>query len=211
MWSWWGLCPLSRVFVGIDNTSVFVLRFLTLRWVSPLLFIGLLQSIAAGIGTSDFLRAASIVNLNSSSFVRLSEEFSSQYSVVCEFFYDSPFLFSLHRVSISKYLATHRQEEVTCFFVSLLPGHVHPSRCFSCSGTNLVNPAHASDNSSSIHVAIFFDSFLQQYTQWCKCCSGNVDVLHRSRKRFFSACAAWLWVQRDDDKWILLWSSRSHF
>ena len=28
--------------------------------------------------------------------------------------------------------------------------------------------------------------FLQQYIQWGTCCSGNVDVLHRNRKCFFS-------------------------
>ena len=61
--------PWSRAFVGVNNTSVFCLAFpKKLRWASPLLFIGILQSIAAGIGTSNFLRAAFIVNLNPSSF-----------------------------------------------------------------------------------------------------------------------------------------------
>ena len=46
----------------------FVLRFQKLRWVSPLLFIGISQGVAAGIGTSNFARAAFIVSLNSSSF-----------------------------------------------------------------------------------------------------------------------------------------------
>ena len=51
-----------------QHRRIFVLRFPILRWVSPLLFIGILQGIAAGIGTSNFLRAAFIVRLNSSSF-----------------------------------------------------------------------------------------------------------------------------------------------
>ena len=46
---------------------IFLLRFPILRWVSPLLLIGILQRIAAGIGTSNFPRAAFIVSLNSSS------------------------------------------------------------------------------------------------------------------------------------------------
>ena len=60
--------PWSRDFVGINNTSIFCLAFHQLRWASPLLFIGILQGIAAGIGTSNFLRAALIVSLNSSTF-----------------------------------------------------------------------------------------------------------------------------------------------
>ena len=61
------LQPWSRTFVGINNTSVFRLAFPILHWVSPLLFIGILQGIAAGIGTSNFLWAAFIVSLTSSS------------------------------------------------------------------------------------------------------------------------------------------------
>ena len=71
--SWWGVCPAPSSFgLVLSSASAtqayFVLRFPILRWVSPLLFIGILQSIAAGIGTSNFLRAAFIVSLNSSSF-----------------------------------------------------------------------------------------------------------------------------------------------
>ena len=67
------MCPapssLGLVLSSASTTQAyFVLRFPILRWVSPLLFIGILQGIAAGIGTSNFLRAALIVSLNSSSF-----------------------------------------------------------------------------------------------------------------------------------------------
>ena len=73
--------------------AYFVLRFPILRWVSPLFFIGILQGIAAGVGTSNFLPAALIVSLNSSSFW-LNEEYSSQLSGIVEFwFLDGPFLF----------------------------------------------------------------------------------------------------------------------
>ena len=48
----------SRVFVVINNTSVFCLAFLNIAVVSPPVFIGILQGIAAGIGTSNFLRSA---------------------------------------------------------------------------------------------------------------------------------------------------------
>ena len=73
MWSWWGLCPapssLGLVLSSASTTQAyFVLRFPILRWVVPRQFIGILQGIAAGIGTSNFLRAAFIVSLNSSSF-----------------------------------------------------------------------------------------------------------------------------------------------
>ena len=58
--------PWSRAFVCINNTSVFCLAFLNIAVVvSPLLFIGILQDIAAGIGTSNFLRAAFIMDLHS--------------------------------------------------------------------------------------------------------------------------------------------------
>ena len=50
--------PWSRAFVGINNTSVFCLAFPNVALVSPLLIVGFLQGIAAGIGTSNFLRAA---------------------------------------------------------------------------------------------------------------------------------------------------------
>ena len=59
--------PWCRAFVGISNTSIFscVSQYCG---GSPLLFIGILQGIAAGIGTSNFLRAALMLSLNSSSF-----------------------------------------------------------------------------------------------------------------------------------------------
>ena len=58
----------SRALVGINNISVFCLAFPNIAFrASPLLFIGILQDIAAGIGTFNFLRAAFIVSLNSSS------------------------------------------------------------------------------------------------------------------------------------------------
>ena len=67
------MCPApssSGLVISSASTiqAYFVLRFPILRWVSPLLFICILQGIAAGIGTSNFLRAAFIVSLNSSSF-----------------------------------------------------------------------------------------------------------------------------------------------
>ena len=73
MWSSWCLCrvPSKRFLVDSSASTTqasFVLRFPIRRWASPLLFIGILQSIAAGIGTSNFLRAAFSVSLNSSSF-----------------------------------------------------------------------------------------------------------------------------------------------
>ena len=60
-------CSLSRTFVGINNTSIFCLVFPNIAVGFPLLFIGIWQGIAAGIGTSNFLLAVFIASLNSSS------------------------------------------------------------------------------------------------------------------------------------------------
>ena len=73
MWSWWGLCPapssLGLVLSSASTTQTFfVLHFPIFPSVFPLLLIGILQGIAAGIGTSNFLRAAIIVSLIFSSF-----------------------------------------------------------------------------------------------------------------------------------------------
>ena len=48
-----------------------------LRWLSPLLFIGVLQGIADGIGTSNFVRSANTVNFH------ISGHTSSGREVVC--------------------------------------------------------------------------------------------------------------------------------
>ena len=93
--------PWSRAVVGIDNISVFVLRFPILRWVSPLLFICILQGIAAGIGTSNFLRAAFIV----SSIVWHCRALVSRWPIFVLL------SFSLHRTKTSTYLAIHNQYE----------------------------------------------------------------------------------------------------
>ena len=66
MWSWWDLCTApSTLGLVLSSASTiqayFVLRFPILRWVSPLLFIGILRRIAAGIGTFNFLRAGLVV------------------------------------------------------------------------------------------------------------------------------------------------------
>ena len=123
-WSW------SRAFVGINNTGICVLRFPTLRWVSPLLFIGILQNIAAGIGTSNFLRAAFIVCLNSSSFGSIKNiplnclalsRFGFSIAHLCFAFFcaasDICFHISGHTLSGVK---------VVCFLVSL------SRQCVSC-------------------------------------------------------------------------------
>ena len=67
--------------------------------------------------------------------------------------------------------------EVVCFLVSLSPDHVYPSRGLSVNKKNLVKPAHATDNSLTIHapvIVIIFPSLHQVMYE----CSGNVDVLH---------------------------------
>ena len=127
--------------------AYFVLRFPILRWVSPLLFIGILQSIAAGIGTSNFLRFEFFV-------VWLNEEYSSQLSGVFEFGFSTVhlcFALFLTASDINFHIPGHTSSgrEVVCFLVSLLPDLVCPSGGLSFSRTNLENPVHASDNSLS--------------------------------------------------------------
>ena len=73
MWSSWYLCGTPSSLFLIDSSAstiqaYLVLCFPILRQVSPRQFTGVLQSIAAGIGISNFLRAFFMVCLNSSSF-----------------------------------------------------------------------------------------------------------------------------------------------
>ena len=119
--------PWSRALVGINNTSVFCLAFSNIA-VSPLLFIGILQGIAAGIGTSNFLRAAFIVSLNSSSSGSLKNilfnclalsSFGFSISHLC-----FPFFFDASDICFHISGHTLSGREVVCFLVSLLPDHV---------------------------------------------------------------------------------------
>ena len=112
-----------------------------------------LQGIAAGIGTSNFLRAA-LIDCELELFIAWFDEvFSSQFSDIIEFwFLDGPSLFcfllaaSDMHVHISGHMPSGR--EVFCFLVGFLLDHVYPSSGLSFSKMNLVKPVHASDNSS---------------------------------------------------------------
>ena len=142
MWSGWGLCPapssLGLVHSSASTTQAyFVLRFPILRWISPLLFIGILQ------GTSGFLCELEFF------VVWLNEEFSSG---VFEFwFLDTPSLFCCcigHKFPhIRPYIIRTRG----CLFPRNVPPWTmkYPSGGLSCNKINLVNPVHASDNSFS--------------------------------------------------------------
>ena len=61
------LDPQSGALVGINNTSVFCLAFPKIAVGLSTVFIGIVQGIAAGIGTSNFLQTALIMSFNSSS------------------------------------------------------------------------------------------------------------------------------------------------
>ena len=196
MWSWWGLCPtpsgLGLVLSSASTTQAyFVLRFSILRWVRPLLFTSILQRIAAGIGTSNFLRAAFIVTLNSSSFgsiknIRLnclaSSSFGFSTAHLCfAFFFDASDI--CFHISIWPYIIRTRG----CLF----PRKSLPGPCISVRWP-FVQWNKSCEASPcfwqfffSIHVPVVFKIYLQQYIQWCICCSGNVDVLHWNRKWFF--------------------------
>ena len=152
IWSWWCVCtaPSSLGLVlPSSSTHIFVLYFPILRWVSPLLFNGMLQGIAAGIGSSNFFRAALIVILNSSSSGSMkctplnclavsSFGFSIAHFLCC-------FLFRCIRHMIPRiwpyiirswgYLVPRKSPH---------PHQVYPSGGLSF---NRINPVHASDNS----------------------------------------------------------------
>ena len=118
-----------------------------LRWVSPLLFIGNLQLIAAGIGTSNFPRAAFIGSLSSSSFDSMKNipliclALSSFGFSMAHLWFDLFFAASDINFHISGH--TLSALEVVCFLVSLLPDHVYPSGGLSNNKMNLVEPVHA--------------------------------------------------------------------
>ena len=127
MWSWWCLCPapssLGLVYSSASTTQAcFVMRFPILRWVSPLLFIGILQGIAAGIGTDNFLRAAFIVSLNSLSFGSMKNiplnclAFSSFGISIAHLCFALFFAASDINFHISGHTSSGR--EVVCFLVS---------------------------------------------------------------------------------------------
>ena len=163
-----------------------MLLFPTLRSVSPLLFI--LQGIAAGIGTSNFLRAALTMSLNSSSFGSIKNiplncltlsSFGFSMAHLC-----FAFFFVASDTRVHKSGQTSSRREVFCFLVGLT--HVCPSGGLSFFAMNLVKLVHASDNSFfSIHVPVIFNRFLHHNIQGCMSRSGNVDVLRRNRKCFF--------------------------
>ena len=118
--------PWSRVFVGIDNTSVFCLAFPKIKvGFSPLLFIGILQGIAAGIGTSNFLRTAFIVSLNSSSFGSMMNFPLNCLSLLSFGFslFHLCFAFSFAASERNFHISSHTSSgrEVVCFIVSLPP------------------------------------------------------------------------------------------
>ena len=128
MWSSWhcrhAFRSYSHSFVGIDNTSIFGL-------VSPnnaagfsTAFTDVLQSIAAGIGISNFLRAFLMVCLKSSSS-------GSMRKILRNFLALSSFGFSIANVCFAlrfdaSYICFHISGhtlsglEVVCFLVSLL-------------------------------------------------------------------------------------------
>ena len=133
MWSWWSSCPalfgLGLVLSSASTTQAyFVLRFPILRWVSTLLFIGILQGIAAGIGTFNFPRATFTVSLSSLSFGSMKNiplnslalsSFSLSMAHLC-------FAFFFAASDICFHISGHTLSglEVVCFLVSLHPDHV---------------------------------------------------------------------------------------
>ena len=139
-------------FVASTIQAYLVLRFPTLRQVSPRQFTGVLQSIAAGIGTSNFLRAFVMIGLNSSSSGSMKKIPLNRLALSSFGFSIAHFCFafsSLHQTYASTSGHTLSGPEVVRFLVSLSPDHVCPSGGLSFNQMSLVKPVHASDNSRS--------------------------------------------------------------
>ena len=158
MWSSWYLCgtPSNHILIGSSASTILaylVLRFPILRQVCPLQFAGVLQSIAAGIGISNFLRAFFhgvfkffIIRFNKKTPRNLlalsSFGFSIAHFCFALLFAASDICFNISGHTLSGLV-------VVCFLVSLSPDHAYPSGGLSFNKMNLVMPVHASDNSLS--------------------------------------------------------------
>ena len=184
MWSWWGLCPapstLGLVLLLASTTQAyFVLRFPQLRWVSLLLFNGILQGIAAGIGTSNFLRAAFIVSLNSSSFgsmknIPLNCLALSSFGVSIAHFGLLFFFFFCIR-HMRPHISPHMVWTRGCLF---------PCKSLSRPCVSVRRPFAQKNESCeacpciwqfffSIQIPAIFNIFLPQTVEWCVCGPGK--------------------------------------
>ena len=142
----------SHRFVSFNNTSVFCSPIV--RQVSCNFHVEVLRGVAAGIGTSNILRAFFPVSLTSPSAGSMKQTPDAS---------DFPYLWP--------------QESglgVSCFFVSRSPYNVYPSGGFSSKIMNFVKPVH-------VNVPVIVDAFLQHYIQQRTCSPGHVNVFQWNR------------------------------
>ena len=135
-------------FVGITTQAYFVLCIPILRWISPWLFIGVLQGIAAGIGTSNFQRAFSLW-IWKFFIICFNEEDSSQLSGIIELWFLDSQLLLRFPVRCIRHLLPHIWPCIVGSLSCFPADHLHLSGGFSFNKMNLVKPVHASDNSLS--------------------------------------------------------------
>ena len=109
---------LSRRFLGFNDACVFCLTIIRSSMHSSRL---VLQSIAAGIGTSNFLRTFFMVSLNSSSAGSMKQLPRNLLALSSFGFFDSPLLlrfaslcFLLHQTCASTFLATKGRRLLSC-------------------------------------------------------------------------------------------------
>ena len=132
-----------------QHKRIFALRSPILRWVSPLLFIGIFARHCCG--HRNFQLSPS--GLNSSSF-------GSIKNILLDCLALSTFGFSIAHLwcafcfaasDINFHISGHTLSglEVVCFLAILHPDQVYPSGVLSFNKINLVKPVHASDNSFS--------------------------------------------------------------
>ena len=135
-----------------------------------------LHGIAAGIGTSNFLRGFSIVSVNSSSagsMKYIPRNFLALSSFVFSIAYFC-FSFRFDASDTSFHISGHKESglDVVCFLVSRSQDHVYPSGSFSSTVVNL-------------NIPIIVDTFLQHYIPKRTCrldvCDQNVSFPDSSR------------------------------
>ena len=169
-----------------------------------------LQGIAAGIGTSNFLRRL-FHNILEFLIIRINEVNTTQSSGIVElWFFDSPLslLFAFRRF---RHFFPNLWPQSVCVWSGgrLLSCQSPPRPCISIRWffIQYSEPCETCpciwQFSISINVPTVSDVFLQHYIQGCICSSGNVDIFQRKRKWFFLV----LW---DDVKSNCLKWTRNH-
>ena len=148
-----------------------------------------LQSIIAGIGIANFLRAFFIIRLKTSSSRSIKK--IPRNLLTCSRSSLSIAHFCFFAFRCVRHLFTHFcrysvRPWIFCFLVSFVQDLVFPSGGFSLKKVNHVKPVNASDNSLSPSTFQIFNMFLQHHIWNCDCGPGDVNVFQWRKEWFFS-------------------------